>query len=223
MTGVGKVAENNSLALVLASSSPRRQELIGLLKLPVMVRASNADESVPEAWAPARIVEELSLRKARATEESLAQEGMGPAPAPESWVIVGSDTIVVVDGKVLGKPADQEEAFGMLASLQGREHEVYTGVACIPGGGLQDAPPAVSHTVSKVMFSPMSEGEIWAYVRTGEPMDKAGAYGVQGMGALFIEKIEGDFFSVMGLPVNRLYQMLASGILARFKQMNGSE
>ncbi|MDF2937147.1 MAG: hypothetical protein K0Q90_2520 [Paenibacillaceae bacterium] len=202
------MTENNKLTLVLASSSPRRQELIGLMKLPVIVRASNADESVPEEWEPARIVEELSLRKAKATADSIAEEGFTQTSAPDSWINVGSDTIVVVDGKVLGKPADQEDAFQMLSSLQGRQHEVYTGVACLPGGSLGDEPPTVSHTVSRVTFSPMSEGEIWGYVRTGEPMDKAGAYGVQGMGALYIEKIEGDFFSVMGLPVNKLYQML---------------
>ncbi|MFM9328434.1 Maf family protein [Paenibacillus mesotrionivorans] len=210
------MVQHNGLALVLASSSPRRQELIGLLQLPVIVRASHADESVPEDWEPAKIVEELSLRKARATEESLAADGMGVDPASESWVVVGSDTIVVVDGKVLGKPVDEEDAFRMLSSLQGRRHEVYTGVACLPGGGLKDNPPAVSHTVSQVTFSPMTEEEIWSYIRTGEPMDKAGAYGVQGMGALFIEKIAGDFFSVMGLPVNRLYQMLGKWGISPF-------
>lgn len=199
---------NKNVSLVLASSSPRRQELIGLLKLPVIVKASNADESVPEEWEPAKIVEELSLRKARATGESLAADGMGVEPAPEPWIIVGSDTIVVVDGKVLGKPSDTEEAVSMLRSLQGRQHEVYTGVACLPGGGLKNTPAAVGHTVSKVTFSNMSDEEIRAYVQTGEPMDKAGAYGVQGMGALFIEKIQGDFYSVMGLPLNLLYQKL---------------
>lgn len=210
------MADYKGLALVLASSSPRRQELIGLLQFPVIVKASHADESVPEEWEPAKIVEELSLRKARATEESLSVDGMGVEPTPESWVIVGSDTIVVVDGKVLGKPADQEDAFRMLSSLQGQQHEVYTGVACLPGGALMDKPPVVSHTVSQVTFSPMTEQEIWSYIRTGEPMDKAGAYGVQGMGALFIEKIAGDFFSVMGLPVNRLYQMLAKWDISPF-------
>lgn len=199
--------KNHDVTLVLASSSPRRQELIRLFNLPVVVRASHADESVPEEWEPSKIVEELSLRKAEATHESLKQESFGGAEIPKSRITVGSDTIVVADGRVLGKPADPEEAAGMLRMLQGREHLVYTGVACLPGGILKEA-PSVAHTVSKVTFRPMSDAEIWAYVKTGEPLDKAGSYGVQGFGALFIEKIEGDFYSVMGLPVNLLYTML---------------
>lgn len=229
---------NNSqqTTLVLASSSPRRQELIRFLNLPVVVQSSEADETVPEEWNPARIVEELSLRKARAVAETLTKEASGRS------VIIGSDTIVVLDGQVLGKPADAEDAKRMLRMLQGRGHVVYSGVACLKAGpGWKeptstgsasgsalmsgklgdhghyhvtsespngDAEIIIGHTASKVIFRPMDDEEIAAYVESGEPLDKAGAYGVQGFGALFIEKIEGDFYSVMGLPLNLLYLML---------------
>lgn len=215
--------------LVLASSSPRRQELIRTLGLPVVVRASDADETVPGGWEPAAIVEELSLRKAQTVAQSLPEGGS----AAERTIVVGSDTIVVLDGRVLGKPADPLDAERMLSLLQGRSHQVYSGVACVepsragipvregaerlgditrlrvlsrlPAG---EPDLAVGHTVSTVTFRPMSPREIEAYVRTGEPLDKAGSYGIQGVGSFFIEKMEGDFYSVMGLPLHLLYRML---------------
>lgn len=221
-----------SVTLILASASPRRRELIRQLGLPVEFVASHADESVPPHLAPADIVETLSLRKASAV-------CVHPGAAGQRGIVVGSDTIVVLDGEVLGKPRDEKEAFAMLASLRGRTHRVYTGLACIrrdgenggtagkaegrfatmPMGdigryrvisGAPDGEPEiiVGHTVSEVTFGPMSDEEIRAYVESGEPMDKAGAYGVQGIGAVFIEKIKGDYFSIMGLPLNLLYRML---------------
>ncbi|AHV98559.1 Maf family protein [Paenibacillus sabinae] len=226
--------DNSIPSIILASGSPRRRELLSLLGLPLEVIPSEADESFPPEWAPERIVSELALRKA---------EAVIPLAGKRDAVIVGSDTIVVLDGRVLGKPANEKESREMLSALQGRSHKVYTGLACIrlwerevnaalrleelgTRGGetiklgdlgqfsiLSESPagtPAVmaGYTESRVTFRPMSGEEIGGYIRTGEPLDKAGSYGIQGIGSVFIEKIEGDFYSVMGLPLNLLYQML---------------
>jgi len=197
------IATSNSISpvtLVLASSSPRRQELIATLGLPVRVRPSLADESTPPGWAPSRVVEELSLRKAKAVAES-----MEAPPAGESFIIVGSDTIVALEGEIMGKPKNEEDALGMLERLSGRTHEVYTGVTCLePGTGKT----ATSHRSTKVRMRPLSSVQLARYVATGEPMDKAGAYGIQEKGALLVEGIEGDFFNVVGLPLSLLAEML---------------
>lgn len=178
-----------------------------MLGLPVRIQPSDVDEHTPEGWTPERIVEELSQRKAKAVWEASASRGNA-----DQAVVVGSDTLVALDGRILGKPADEAEAAEMLRMLSGRTHEVYTGLCCIGHGrSVQaDAEPQVlaGHTVSKVAFRPMSEEEIRAYIRTGDPLDKAGSYGIQGIGSVFIEKIEGDFYSIMGLPLNLLYRML---------------
>lgn len=254
--------------LILASTSPRRRELVASLNIPFEVIPSLADEHYEAAWKPEHIVTELAKRKAEAVYRVLEKE-------QRTGVIIGSDTIVVRDGCILGKPADQQEAAEMLRSLQGRSHEVYSGVACVDsvtgkslvdyrktivwmkacsetevlayaatGEGLDKAgaydttmhlgdigqyrvlsqSPSgqpeviVGHTVSKVTFRPMSDAEIEAYVKTGEPLDKAGSYGAQGLGAVFIEKIEGDFFSIMGLPLNLLYQMLLKFGISPFQE-----
>lgn len=223
--------------LILASSSPRRQELIRSLGLPYRIMVSEADESTEPHWSPARIVEELAARKARTVCARCTAEGL-----QEASVVIGSDTIVVLDGAVLGKPEDAEDAYRMLKALQGRRHQVFSGVACfeVPAGGEArqaeidarlnaaeairlgelghyrlapattggTATAAVGHTASQVTFRPMSDAEIRAYIGTGDPLDKAGSYGIQGLGSLFIERIEGDFYSIMGLPMNLLYQML---------------
>jgi len=193
--------------LVLASASPRRRQLISVFGLPVVVRPSSVDESVPDGWTPARTVEELSRRKAEAVLRELAstRAASGPGASDEVRVFVGSDTVVVLDGKLLGKPADWEDARNMLRRLSGRTHEVYTGVTCIrePDGRM-----LTKHRMTRGTFRPLSDSLIERYVATGEPMDKAGAYGVQGIGAVLIENIEGDFFSVMGLPVGLLFGML---------------
>lgn len=219
--------------LILASASPRRQELIRLLGLPYRIDPADVDERIEGKVSPHEAVEILSLRKAKAVAGRLESDAQGA-------IVVGSDTIVVLDGELLGKPDSAEEAWRMLEMLQGRTHEVYSGIACVlvDCGETAAAIPAeksdaetlkfgdtgryrvrssstdgkpvaiVGHTVTKVTFRPMDDLEIEAYVRSGEPMDKAGSYGVQGSGAIFIEKIEGDFYSVMGLPVNLLYRML---------------
>jgi septum formation protein len=216
--------------LILASSSPRRQELIQTLGLPYEIRASDVNEDTEAGMPPAEIVEELSCRKAEAVCELYRAEQRN------NGIVIGSDTIVVLGEEVLGKPRDQEDAARMLDALQGKSHHVFTGVACVdlnnsnrqlkfwePSADrfgdtgqyriLSESPNSspgaiVGHMVSKVTFRPMSRAEIQGYVQTGEPMDKAGAYGVQGFGAVFIEKIEGDFYTVMGLPLNLIYQIL---------------
>lgn len=244
--------------LILASSSPRRKELVESLglSLPVYILPTDADESVGAEWTPQEIVEQLSLRKANTAVRMVQKQERHIPPS----LIVGSDTIVVLDGDVLGKPNDAEEAKHMLQRLQGRTHKVYTGVACLympsemelpeaaslaiynqmeATKGQHDdpiylgetgqyrmleelygyeQPAAVGYTASKVTFKPLSDEEINAYVRTGEPLDKAGSYGVQGLGSVFIERIEGDFYSIMGLPLNILYQMLLKFGVSPFQQ-----
>lgn len=184
------------MELILASQSPRRRELLGLIAADFSVCPADIDETMNAALSMHEQVADLSARKARA----VAQEHPGAA-------VVGSDTVVVLDGVPLGKPVDEADAKRMLSALAGRAHEVVTGVAlALPDGSvLQDA------TVTRVRFAPLAEGEIDWYISTREPMDKAGAYGIQGLGARFIEGIEGDYYSVMGLPVRRLYEMLREG------------
>ncbi|TJY41447.1 septum formation inhibitor Maf [Cohnella pontilimi] len=189
------VTSNIRPTLILASTSPRRQELITTLGLPVMVRPSHADEKTPGDWSPDRIVEELANRKARAVWESVR------GTMKTAAVVVGSDTIVVLDGRVMGKPKDPEEAFEMLSRLAGNTHEVYTGVSCI---GLMDGQTVTNHRVTKVRMRQLSPDQIRRYVQTGEPLDKAGAYGVQGVGALLVDSLEGCYFNVVGLPLSLL-------------------
>jgi len=185
--------------LVLASSSPRRQELIALLGLPVRIRPSGAPEDTPDDWPPAKIVEELSLRKALSVREELTLD-----PGVSS-IIVGSDTIVVLNGQAMGKPSDGQDAERMLRKLAGTTHEVYTGVSCVRAS---DGLTVTSHRVTKVRMRELSEDQIGRYVATGEPMDKAGAYGIQEIGSVLVESIEGDYFNVVGLPVSLLAVML---------------
>ena len=179
--------------LILASQSPRRRELIARMGIPFVCISSDADETVPETLTPAETVETLARRKAEAVTK----------PDPADWVL-GADTVVVSDGVILGKPADAAEAKAMLRSLSGRAHEVLTGMALISPTG--KCTTAVETT--RVVFTDLTEEEIEAYVASGEPMDKAGAYGIQGRASLFVEGIRGDYFTVMGLPLCRLGQML---------------
>ncbi len=183
--------------LILASSSPRRQELIQTLGLPVVIRASLADETVEPGLSPSQIVETLSLRKAEAVVSSLTGE--------EGDVVIGSDTIVVLDGRVLGKPKDETDAAEMLGSLQGRAHEVFSGVAVVD---VRTGRAVTAHRRTKVYMKPLDAEQIRRYILTGEPHDKAGAYGIQGMGATIVEKIEGDYFTVVGLPLALLTELL---------------
>lgn len=188
--------------IVLASSSPRRKELVASLglSLPVYIFSSDVNEDVPPEWEAHRIVEELALRKAQATAAMLRNAGdLVPS------LIIGADTIVVRDGRALGKPADAADALRMLESLQGRSHEVYTGIACIGPG---DDEPDVRHRMTKVWMKPLTRDKIERYVATGEPMDKAGAYGIQGLGSTIVERIDGCYTNVVGLSLSLLSEML---------------
>ena len=179
------------MKLILASQSPRRRELLGLLGIPFEIRVPNADETMDPTGEPAQQVALVSRRKAEAT------------PREEDAVVVAADTIVVCDGTILGKPKDPEDAARMLRLLSGRTHQVMTGLTVL----YQDK--VCSHTeVTQVTFRELSDSEILRYVRSGEPMDKAGAYGIQGGAALFAQGICGDYYNVVGLPVCRLVQVL---------------
>lgn len=193
--------------IVLASSSPRRRELMAQAGFAFEVLVSEADETI-EAETPGEMVEVLSERKAAAVAEEIKKQGF----AEESVLLVGADTMVAIDGKKLGKPKDEKGAEEMLEELSGRTHQVYTGVTLIRlkkaenGSILQE-----SRTFSEgtdVSFYPLTKEEIRSYIATGEPMDKAGAYGIQGKAAVFVKEIKGDYNNVVGLPIARLYQEL---------------
>lgn len=183
--------------LVLASRSPRRRALLERLGLAFDVRPSPDDERWPEGEAPGTAVERLALEKAEAVAHA----------APEALTL-GADTVVVLEGTVLGKPADPEEARRMLRRLSGATHTVYTGLALVhPASGRR----VTAHETTAVTFAPLTEDEIARYVATGAPLDKAGAYGIQDdAGALFVTRIEGDYYNVVGLPLHRLYRLLTA-------------
>lgn len=181
------------MKIVLASQSPRRRELLGKMGLEFTTKAPEIDETALSGLPARQLVEALSREKALwvARQED-----------PEA-IVIGSDTVVVRDGEILGKPASPAQAEEMLASLSGRSHEVCTGITVCQGDRV------VSQVeVTQVTFRTLTPQEIARYVRTGEPMDKAGAYGIQGLGALLVEGIQGDYSAVVGLPVCRLGRIL---------------
>ncbi len=178
--------------LILASESPRRRELLTLMGLDFTVITSNVVEQAPQGATPAAYVEALALQKAQAV-----------AIAYPHDCVIGADTVVYLDGDILGKPHTPENAKRYLSRMQGSTHTVYTGVAVISGGRFD-----VRHCCTDVTFAPMTEQEINWYVSTGEPLDKAGAYGVQGPGGIFVERVEGNYFNVIGMPLPLLYRML---------------
>ncbi len=180
------------LRVILASQSPRRRDLLTLIGIPHEVRPADVDESVHPDEAPVPHCERLARTKAA----TLAEQH------PDALVI-GCDTIVVLDGDILGKPESPEEAHRSLTRLSGRTHTVFTAVAVSRHGETRSAVESVS-----VTFRPLSPEQITAYVATGEPMDKAGAYGIQGYGATIVERIDGDYFAVMGLPLGRMITLL---------------
>jgi septum formation protein len=182
----------SSCKVILASSSPRRRELLNLIGIAHEVRPANLDESMRPRETPRRHAERLARDKATAI-----------ATRDPDLITIAADTIVVINRKVLGKPADKEDAARMLGMLSGREHTVITAVAVSRGKKLRSAIEEV-----KVKFRRLREDEIDAYVSTGEPMDKAGAYGIQGFGATIVERVEGDYFAVMGLPLVRLIGLM---------------
>lgn len=211
------------MKIVLASGSPRRRELLEQIGLRFRVRVSNAEEKI--SAAPSQTVEELSYRKAEAVLKDMGPEegkvlpeagpaegkrGEGQCPVSEKGfeavLVIGADTVVAVDGHILGKPVSPEEAADMLRTLSGRTHEVYTGVTLLYCGSPGQVARKTFHERTEVAFYPMSEAEIAAYVSTGDCMDKAGAYGIQGFCARYIREIRGDYNNVVGLPIGRLYQ-----------------
>jgi septum formation protein len=188
-----------TVPVILASSSPRRRELLTLIGLSHEVRPANVDESLLADEIPWAYAERLARAKAQAA-------------ARPGAVSIGSDTIVVVGGDVLGKPKDAPEAAAMLRRLSGRAHTVMTAIAIAFDGRVTSEVVQVG-----VTFRSLRDDEIEDYVRTGEPMDKAGAYGIQGYGATIVAGVEGDYFAVMGLPLNRMVRLLESvGLTYRF-------
>lgn len=191
-----KELEKKEMRIILASASPRRRELLSQLGVEFEVCPSQGEEKITEVL-PERAVMELAQQKA--AEIAVKTEG-------NAWIL-GADTVVVYDQKILGKPKDAEDAKRMLCMLQDKKHQVYTGV-CIwkKENGTEDVRCFFEKT--DVVFYPMTEEEIDQYVATGEPMDKAGSYGIQGVGGLYVREIHGDYNNVVGLPIARLYHEL---------------
>ncbi|MFL5568549.1 MAG: Maf family protein [Gemmatimonadaceae bacterium] len=190
--------------MVLASGSPRRRQLLDLIGITHEVRPSNIDETARAREAPRRHAERLAREKATAV-----------ARRDPDLITIGADTVVVINRKVLGKPIDDADAARMLAMLSGREHTVITAIAVSRGRKLRSAIEEV-----RVKFRRLRDAEIDAYIATREPMDKAGAYGIQGYGATIVERIEGDYFAVMGLPLVRLINLLRDvGVTYRFGEL----
>lgn len=184
--------------IILASASPRRAELLDQMGIAYKVVVSHVDESGLGDMSPPDLVQALASLKAKAVAKDLVE-------MQKDTLVIGADTIVVLDHQILGKPKDSQDAKQMLRMLSGKMHMVYTGVSIIDIGNSREETFVQS---SKIYMKEMSQEEIKAYVLTKEPLDKAGSYGIQGRGGVFIEKIEGDFFSVMGLPIAKLYDHL---------------
>jgi septum formation protein len=180
--------------VILASNSPRRRELLAQVGMTFLVAPANVDESVRDSEMPRDYAERLSLDKARAA-ASRVREG----------IVIAADTIVVVGDAILGKPSDAADVHRMLSALSGKKHEVITGLAVMDAA---TGKSVVRTSVTRVWFRDLSDREISAYIATGEPMDKAGAYGIQERGALLVERIEGCYSNVVGLPLSLLGEML---------------
>lgn len=193
----------NKIHIILASGSPRRRELMQQIGLEFEVKVSEVEERVTSI-KPEEVVQELSRQKAEAVATVLFKKENDRLDC----LVLGADTIVACDGRILGKPKDEADAVSMLTMLSGRAHEVYTGVTFV---WRDDSTAFHIHTFyecTKVHFAPMTTAEIEEYVATGDPLDKAGAYGIQGFCARYITGIEGDYNNVVGLPVGRVYQEL---------------
>lgn len=178
--------------IILASSSPRRKELLTTAGIEFEIHVKEVDETVPEGTPPEEAAKMTAAKKAAAVAEDFTD-----------CVVIGADTIVVANGKILGKPKDKADAQSMLRMLSGDEHEVITGVCIIKNGKSE-----TFAKISKVKFYDLTDEEISAYVATGEPMDKAGSYGIQGLGCRLVESIEGDYFNIVGLPVAEVCRKL---------------
>ena len=183
---------------ILASASPRRRELLTQVGLTFEVMVSDADENIEESLSPDELVKRLSLIKAAAVKEELSAKG-----ADGDSAIIGADTVVFHKGEILGKPKDEEDAFRMLKSLSGDTHSVYTGVTILLG---DETITFANET--KVVFDTISDEEIKRYIASKEPMDKAGAYGIQGLGGAFVTSIEGEYANVVGFPIGEFCHIL---------------
>lgn len=179
------------MQIILASQSPRRKELMGLFRIPFCVRVADIDEAMDPEKDPREEVARVSRAKALAVVRKTSD------------VVIAADTIVVCGGQVLGKPADEADAFSMLRLLSGRDHQVMTGLTVLRGDKAM-----VCTEVTDIHFRELTDREILDYIATGEPMDKAGSYGIQGGAALFAQRLDGDYYNVVGLPVCRLGQIL---------------
>jgi septum formation protein len=183
--------------LVLASGSPRRRELLRSLGVPFSVHPSWVTEEVPGNPSPGELVEILAAKKALAVAHTRRQA-----------VVIGSDTVVSLEGEILGKPANEEDAIRILERLQGRAHQVYTGIALVEMAAGKVSRRLINHRVTEVMVRNMTADEMKWYVSTGEPLDKAGAYGLQGIGSIWVDWIDGCYTNVIGLSLPLLYDML---------------
>jgi septum formation protein len=178
--------------LILASGSPRRKELLNNLQIPFEISVSDIEEIIDEQLIPEQVVMSLAEQKARDVADKY----------PDDFVL-GADTIVVLGSQILGKPKDKQESYSMLQTLSGQVHEVLTGVAII-----SDGKPITFFERTEVEFWELTDEEIWEYINSGEPADKAGSYGIQELGSAFVRRINGDYFSVVGLPVSRTIREL---------------
>lgn len=185
------------MAVILASQSPRRKELMGFITEDFTVKVSDAEEVTDPSLSPEETVKALAVLKGEAVAESHPDD-----------TVISADTIVVLDGKILGKPKNRDDAFRMLSSLSGKIHTVYTGVCVIAKNK-----KLCFADKTEVTFYPLSDEDINSYIETGEPFDKAGAYGIQGKGSIMIKGIFGDYYNVMGLPVARLNRLLKENSL----------
>lgn len=176
--------------IILASASPRRRELLKMAGIPFIIQAADVDESLPQGISPDEAVQLLARKKAKAIDT-------------QDCLVLAADTVVALDGIILGKPHDEEDARQMLRTLSGKTHQVHTGV-CLR----KDGEETVFCETAKVEFYPLTEEEIDHYVASGEPLDKAGAYGIQGKGALLVRRIDGDYYTIVGLPIARVVREL---------------
>lgn len=180
--------------IILASASPRRKEILGNTKLKFSIIKSDIDEVIYEGESPTQAVMRLAFEKC-----------MDIASKHEQDLVIGADTIVVLDDKILGKPKDEKEAYDMIKSLSNNTHQVITGIGLI---NLGNNKKVIDYVVSNVKFKDLSEEDIIDYINTKESLDKAGAYGIQGYGAMLVEEIRGDYFNIVGLPISRLSDLL---------------
>lgn len=181
--------------VVLASKSPRRKELLERLNLDFEIVVSQVDEDSYKKNTPHEYVERLAYEKANSVLQLVNEDS----------IIIGSDTVVVYNNHILGKPRDEKQAYEYIKKLSGNKHLVYSGLCIIDNETNMNI---ICHEVTEVYMKKLNNQEINSYIRTGEPLDKAGAYGIQGIGAIFVEKIVGDYYNVMGLPLNKLYKGL---------------